>query len=462
MPRVRLPVSFALLLLGCGDEGSAPADGSTGSTTAEPASSSTGASATEAPAADGSSSASDSTGPASVCGNGLVEVEEECDDRNVVDGDACYSNCTVPFEVLWTATYDGGGDDDAVAARFDAEGNLYVLGTTDVVGQGSDLWLHRYGPDGREGATWTYDGAQHGDDRANAMTWVDGDLVIVGSELTAIGRDSLVIRLSVDSLAAVWIQRFDGPGTGTSGDDYAVGVTVDPAGDLLVASTEGTDTEGADMALRKLDPDGNVLWIDHYDDPLFHQLDLATAVVADLEGNAYLLGQSQVSGGVVGVVRKLDPDGGVSWTYTLSLDRPWAGTLDAAGNLLLAGEHSEGISGNFPWVARYDPDFMQLGEAVAEGPGRHGGVAVDPTGDVYTAGSLVAGSGLAQGIDRRASDLSMLWWSDTNGADDGLLDGCLGVTPSDEGSRLAVVGYVQSNARNEDAWIRMYRNAPTP
>ena len=279
MPRVRLPVSFALLLLGCGDEGSAPADGSTGSTTAEPASSSTGASATEAPAADGSSSASDSTGPASVCGNGLVEVEEECDDRNVVDGDACYSNCTVPFEVLWTATYDGGGDDDAVAARFDAEGNLYVLGTTDVVGQGSDLWLHRYGPDGREGATWTYDGAQHGDDRANAMTWVDGDLVIVGSELTAIGRDSLVIRLSVDSLAAVWIQRFDGPGTGTSGDDYAVGVTVDPAGDLLVASTEGTDTEGADMALRKLDPDGNVLWIDHYDDPLFHQLDLATAVV---------------------------------------------------------------------------------------------------------------------------------------------------------------------------------------
>lgn len=39
------------------------------------------------------SSSSSSSSQGAVCGNGTVEVGEQCDDGNTVDGDACFSNC---------------------------------------------------------------------------------------------------------------------------------------------------------------------------------------------------------------------------------------------------------------------------------------------------------------------------------------------------------------------------------
>jgi cysteine-rich repeat protein len=45
-----------------------------------------------------------STGPAGpVCGDGVVEGEEECDDANTIDGDGCYNNCTRSWLVFVTS-----------------------------------------------------------------------------------------------------------------------------------------------------------------------------------------------------------------------------------------------------------------------------------------------------------------------------------------------------------------------
>ena len=30
-----------------------------------------------------------------ICGNGMIEGQEECDDRNTADGDGCSSNCMI-------------------------------------------------------------------------------------------------------------------------------------------------------------------------------------------------------------------------------------------------------------------------------------------------------------------------------------------------------------------------------
>jgi cysteine-rich repeat protein len=56
-----------------------------------------GASASSASASSTSSvAASSSTGPAQpVCGNGVLEAGEQCDDGNVTDGDGCSSHCQV-------------------------------------------------------------------------------------------------------------------------------------------------------------------------------------------------------------------------------------------------------------------------------------------------------------------------------------------------------------------------------
>ena len=52
-----------------------------------------------------------STGPApSMCGDGVVEGDEECDDANAVDGDGCFNNCTRSWLVFITSEPFTTGD----------------------------------------------------------------------------------------------------------------------------------------------------------------------------------------------------------------------------------------------------------------------------------------------------------------------------------------------------------------
>jgi len=49
-------------------------------------------------------------GPASVCGDGMQEGEEECDDANDVEGDGCLNNCTRTWLVFVTSNLATQGD----------------------------------------------------------------------------------------------------------------------------------------------------------------------------------------------------------------------------------------------------------------------------------------------------------------------------------------------------------------
>jgi cysteine-rich repeat protein len=51
-----------------------------------------------------------STGPAAMCGNGVVEGEEECDDANEVDDDRCAVNCTKNRWVFASEALHNTGD----------------------------------------------------------------------------------------------------------------------------------------------------------------------------------------------------------------------------------------------------------------------------------------------------------------------------------------------------------------
>jgi len=76
-----------------------PSSASEGSTTADTSStSSTSASDTSSTshASSTSSGESSSTGPQSVCGNGVVEAGEGCDDQNDIDNDDCSNACQLP------------------------------------------------------------------------------------------------------------------------------------------------------------------------------------------------------------------------------------------------------------------------------------------------------------------------------------------------------------------------------
>jgi cysteine-rich repeat protein len=469
-----------LLALSCGDDDT-PQDPTAGSSSSGEADSSTGPTPTETTVEPTSSSTvaeptsagvDSSTGPAVECGNGIVDEGEECDDMNVLDDDECSSVCRIPFVELWTATYDGGDADTASHALFDAEGNLYVLGSTQVVGQGYDLWLRQYSPEGREGFTWTYDGAFGEDDFGRRMAWLDGDLVIVGTETTETnGEDALVLRLAIGDQSVVWSQTIDGQGSGPDpidNDDFGTSIAVDGDGNILVTANLRVDMQEYDMAVRKLDGDGVELWVRDYDNPDFHGSDTVDVVLADASGDIYFAGDSEISPSTFeAFVRKLDTDGNELWTQNPAGVALTNGALDPDGNLLLAGIDNDSKNGNI-WVAKYDPDFAELGSSQHDGPsGAYDaalGVAAGPSGDVYVSGYVtVVGEQSNIWAGRWASDLGLRWWSTSYGNMDSLLaDDGRNIAVSDDESRVAVVGLESVIGQDTNVWVRMLQNNPAP
>jgi cysteine-rich repeat protein len=79
----------------------------------------------------------------SVCGDGVVEGGEDCDDGNDVDVDACHDDCTIPGRTLWRTELGGPGPVEIVFAQ----GRLYLSGGTGY--QGSDHWMAAVDLDGK-------------------------------------------------------------------------------------------------------------------------------------------------------------------------------------------------------------------------------------------------------------------------------------------------------------------------
>ncbi|MCH9685467.1 MAG: hypothetical protein K0V04_28800 [Deltaproteobacteria bacterium] len=471
-----------LALLGCGDDANDPAAGSGDSTAATDDSTTNplpGTTETPDPSTTSPTTGLDSTsmGPDMLCGNGEVDPGEDCDDENVDNDDACYSDCTLPFEILWTESEAGPDVDLGRDALFDADGNLYVLGSTEVAGEGFNLWLRQYAPDGSTGWTYTYNGALNDNDVGRRMAWLpDGNLVIVGAETTATGDDVLVMRFDPTTQTPVWTQYYDnGTDMGMKGEppeddtDFSNAVTVDIDGNILVAATTWEQGQEFDIWLRKYDGDGVEIWTQTYDNPMVNLIDSPDAVVSDAMGDIYLVGNTETENTVSAAwVRKMDTDGAELWTQEIVDITLTNATLDADDNLVLTGFDSNTGTITDMWTAKYDPEFVEIGAEVHDGPSGlldiAESVTVGPSGDIYVTGFItVVGESRQMWVGRHSPDLSARWWTDSYGNEDANLDDeGWAVVVNDDGSRMAVVGVEAVVGEDSNIWVRMYQNNPTP
>jgi len=291
----------------------------------------------------------------------------------------------------------GSGQDYAAAVASDAAGNTYIAGLT-------------YSPDLRvtAGAFQT----------RLAGNW---SLAVPNS----IASDAFVAKFAPDG-TLLW-STFLGGG----GDDYATGVGVDAAGNVLVAGwtrsidfpvlhavqgafNNGVSPYGWDAFVTKLDPTGSKLVYSTFlggpnDDGAY-------GLAVDASGNAYVTGSVQVAAGFTGFnssatgfgifVSKLDPQGALVYSYFhpygsfAGIAAAGAIAVDAAGSAYIAGTASSyypvsptktfGPRGySQALVFKLSPDGSQkiyettLGGSVdAEGMA----IAVDRTGAAYVAG----------------------------------------------------------------------------
>lgn len=395
---------------------------------------------------------------ASACGNGELGAGEECDDGNYDDDDACTSSCTIPFEVEWTVTHNGGasGFDAAHAVVIDEGGNIVVAGDSTEPGQGRNVWVQQYLADGTPGWTFTWDGIDGLDDTAHAIDMTpDGDFILAGStESNATGDDILVMRMSVQTLTPFWTLVVDGPGSGP--EDYedadeATDVVLVAGGDIIVGGRIRVGSSNSDAWIRRLDGTSAEVWTMTYDGPS--------------GGNDRLRDLALTSRGQVVALAEIEDDEGLS-SVVWALDE-----FQMLSELGLVDTKGAGIAwtSNDAIVIAGNDDDYDIRSYTAAGFELQWSSLLDSANDDDEAHAIAAGDGdmtFVVGESGRdgqqengrlyaIDDSGHAWWGEEHNGGADLRDAFLGVAVDPFGD-VVVVGLESVLGEQTNALVRKY------
>ncbi len=467
IPRAPLGLCIAALL-GCpaddatpsSDTGSSSSAGDDSTSLPPPADGST----TSTVTSDGSGSSGDatgSTGASAVCGDDEVTGDEQCDDGNVDNGDDCYSNCTVPYELAWELSLDVGGlDDFAFEAITDAAGNLYLAGSTTVAPGDPDMWIQQVTPEGRAGWSYIAAGPAMDFDQFRSLVWLDGDLLATGGTTTATGYDAIVQRIDPTDQSLVWSATFDGP-SDVADDEVIVDLAVTADGNIVVVGNVGATDEGVDAWVALLDDTGALQWEATYAGAA-GMSDIAQGVVVADDGTIHVVGRENGAGADTGFHATYDPSGTELAIEPLSFVASDIAMDAATGAFVVAGfGGGAGVSGCN--VRYYDATFAEqwvVGSSSTPA-GACFGVSVGPDGDVYTAGqAIVAGQQGNYWVGRIRADGELLWHDSHNDRLD-LNDSASYLLADDTGAAISV-GFEFVSGEGTNLFMRKYTQGPTP
>jgi len=291
---------------------------------------------------------------------------------------------TAQLSQQWAATYytsGGGGVDSAQAVALDADGNIYVAGTSDCgVGAQADYVTIKYDPDGKMLWTAIYRGAGRGPDRARDIAVDASGVYVFGRSYTPTGYEYATVKYSMAG-AELWVAKYK---TAENATMDAAGLELDPDGNVLVTGSGKGPDGSLDYATVKYSPGGTELWDVLYDGPGANSRDTATAIAVDASGNICVTGYTGT--GYATVV--YDADGAIlgSATYDPAGAAAVARDVapDGAGNFVVTGYRTDGKY----LTIKYEPDGDKVwdvshgsGGALAEA------IAVGSDGDVYVTGS---------------------------------------------------------------------------
>lgn len=376
----------------------------------------------------------------------------------------------------WTHQFGRDGTDIAFGVAVDGDRNVYVAGriTTD---RGDDCFVRKYLPDGRR--RWMHIfGTPTGDYCRGVAVARNGAIYVTGYTSGSLAgpssgsQDAFVRKYRPDGDTA-WTRQF-----GTSGSEQAYAVTVDSAGNVLVAghtngSLNGPNRGVWDGFVRKFRADGRHVWTRQFGTA---GNDFVTGVAVDPSREVVMAGQTFGSLGALyrgagdAFVRKHRPNGDHIWTrqfgtaaedYTFSLAITDSGRIYAAGGTgaALPGQTSRG--GDDAFVRKLKPDGSTAWTRQFGTPGSDwaSAVTLDDKGRVYLAGELYVASQDAF-VMKMLSNGAMAWTKKTGS-----------VTSTEKGRGVAVdrrkhvylVGMTDGALSGEtpkgswDAWVRKYK-----
>ena len=383
----------------------------------------------------------------------------------------------------WIEQFGSSGYDISVGIATDAEGNLYLTGDTNDNLEGTnvgsnDVWVSKYDQDGNQ--VWLQQfGSSSSDYSLGIATDAEGNLYLTGSttgnlEGTNVGGDDVWLAKYDKDGNQVWLQQF-----GSSNSDFSLGIAIDAEGDIYLTggtlgNLEGTNVGGVDVWLAKYNKDGDQVWLQQFGSSSH---DYSRGIAADAQGNIYLAGDTvgNLAGTNVGSddvwLAKYDKNGNQVWLQQFgssSSDFSQGITTDAEGDIYLTGYTTGNLEGTNAgridvWVAKYDQDgnqvwLQQFGSSSSD---YSLGIATDAEGNLYLTGSTTGNlEGTNVGISNDAwvakydQDGNQVWLQQFGSSSS---DFSWGIT-SDNQENLYLTGSTTgnlegTNAGSSDAWV---------
>ena len=361
------------------------------------------------------SGADETGGENTLCGNGILDEDEDCDDGNLEDADGCNVDCRVSGSVVWTVDFEAEeGSRSASSVAVDSR-DFITMATSHRNPETVEIRVHHLDTDGVE--QWTDavpDGAWIGD----LDTRPDDRIVVVGSSFDA-----------AQGLLSLWIQHYATDGAieqtfGAPGDGLNA-VAITPAGALLT---------GGLAQLLALDPDP--LW----SRGVGYEIE---GIAAAPNGGFVVVGHTGYDTGHIAWYEDWSARSGPSW----SIDDPQSlntdVALDSQGNIIVASERSEGGPPESVWVHKLAPDGSVLWQARPAEDGWNGpsgiAVAVDSHDRIVVAGHIPNGLDTNPWVGKLGPDGEPLWTFTIDDGEDGQARG-VAINSQDEIVFTARVG----------------------
>jgi len=163
--------------------------------------------------------------------------------------------CLTQPPANWTKKYNEGNNmsDRAIALDIDNNCNVFVTGSSDSLGTGSNYVTIKYDENGDQIWTAIYDGPDHLDDMPTAIkTDANGNVYVTGKSASLNHNfDFLTIKYNSNGVKQ-WASRFN---SANNLEDIANDLAVDPNGNVYVCGNQGTGS-----ALVKYNQSGNQVW----------------------------------------------------------------------------------------------------------------------------------------------------------------------------------------------------------
>lgn len=324
------------------------------------------------------------------CGDEIVQRDEVCDDGNGANGDGCNIDCIESGSVIWTRTF---GTSTAYGVAVAADDGVAVINF--------DAEFQRYDVAGNPGWNASYDVPSSNTTFGQGVAYQeDVGWLFVGQASTASQGYNVWWRVVGDDAAPGETGTYDGA---SHTNDFIGGVAFDTDGGFAI-SWESLDAD-YDHYVRRFNAAGDPLWTQSFDNG---GDDRAAAVAIDSGGNVIVGGSSEVNNQATnGWLRKYDPQGATLWTRTFTGDDPSSDWIDdiaigPSGEIAVVGNLRADI-----FTRLYDNDGAEQWTAIHDGPvdgplddvcqvclsfDAGGAVAIDSVGAVVVAGSQIVGA----------------------------------------------------------------------